>query len=108
MSQSSSSVVLESRIDELELSRQEQMIALRTSTRHFINSVSPGQIVKKALDEFATSGNLRTGLLRTAIGVGAGLITKRIIRHSSPGLAKKITAWTLLFFLTVWIRKKMS
>jgi hypothetical protein len=98
---------LEIRIRELEKVQAQQMAELKLSAVGIAESFSPSHLLKSALSDVVRSPDLRNTAFNTAIGIGAGLLGKKIYVGNSGSLVKKITGSALQFIIANWVRKKI-
>jgi hypothetical protein len=70
---------LEIRIRELEKVQAEQIAELKLSAIGIAESFSPSHILKSALTDVVQSPGLRNTVINTAIGIGVGLLGKKIM-----------------------------
>jgi hypothetical protein len=98
---------LEIRIRELEKVQAEQIAELKLSAIGIAESFSPSHILKSALTDVVQSPGLRNTVINTAIGIGVGLLGKKIYVGNSGNLVKKVTGSALQFIIANWVRKKI-
>lgn len=98
---------LEIRIRELEKVQAQQMAELKLSAVGIAESFSPSHLLKSALSDVVQSPDLRNTAINTAIGIGAGLLGKKIYVGNSGSLVKEITGSALQYIFTNWVRKKI-
>ena len=60
-------------------------------------SLRPGNLVKHALSDIAHSPSARSGILKTAAGLGIGLLTKNLFWGNSGSFAKRLVGNALKF-----------
>ena len=99
--------ILNSRIEELELLQQEQMTGLKKSAVSLIESISPAQVLKTIMRDILVSGDVRGNVIDATLGIGAGLLGKKIFASQSKNIFKKIAGSALQIFLTNFVSKKM-
>jgi len=98
---------LETRILELEKLQAQQMIELKASGANIVNSLSPSNILKSALKDVAQTPDLRNTVINTAIGIGAGLLGKKLYVGGSKNIFKKISGSAMQFLIANFVRKKI-
>jgi len=98
---------LETRILELEKLQAQQMIELKASGANIVNSLSPSNILKSALKDVAQTPDLRNTVINTAIGIGAGLLGKKLYVRGSKNIFKKISGSAMQFVIANFVRKKL-
>lgn len=107
MKKSSPSFNLQQRITELELLERKQIALLKKSAEALADSISPARVIKSTLSDMVTSPGLKGKLIDTAVGIGAGLIGKKIVTRNSKNVITKITGSVMQFLLSNFISKKM-
>ena len=107
MSTISSMDNLKLKIEKLETLQLQQLEELKNSALELVKSVSPVQLIKNTLREVMTSPGLKTNAMDAAVGIGAGMLAKKIFVNSSGNIFKKITGSALQFILTNFVSKKM-
>ena len=98
---------LESRILELEKKQTLQVIELKKSAVDIVGSLTPANIIKSALKDVAQSQDLRSSVLNTAIGIGAGFLGRKLVVGKSGNIFKRIIGSTLQLGIANFIRKKI-
>ena len=98
---------LESRILELEKKQTLQVIELKKSAVDIVGSLTPANIIKSALKDVAQSPDLRSSVLNTAIGIGAGFLGRKLVVGKSGNIFKRIIGSTLQLGIANFIRKKI-
>ena len=98
---------LEERILELERIQDRQMAELKMSMGDMMESLKPTNIVRTALKDVIQSPDLRNAAISTAIGIGAGVLGRKLVVGKSGGIFKKLTGTAVQFLLTNFVRKKI-
>lgn len=98
---------LEARLSELKEQEKEQVAALRQSLSGLAESLSPSGLLKSSLKEVVTSPGLRENLVDTAIGIGAGMVGKKLFVGRSNNIFRKLGGTALEFFLANIVRKQV-
>ena len=98
---------LETRIVELEKIQARQVLELKRSAVDIVESLTPANIIKSALKNVAQSPDIRTSVINTAIGIGAGFLGNKLIVGKSSNIFKRIIGSTLQFGIANFIRKKI-
>ncbi len=98
---------LETRILELEKIQAQQVLELKRSAVDIVESLTPANIIKSALKNVAQSPDIRTSVINTAIGIGAGFLGNKLIVGKSSNIFKRIIGSTLQFGIANFIRKKI-
>jgi len=92
---------LKSAIDELEKKKAIQEEALITELHAAGESLKPINVLKKV----TSSPGVRNNLLKGAIGLGAGILSKNLIIGSSAGVLKNIIGNVLKFGVATLVAK---
>lgn len=103
----SSIKTLEARIQELEKMQAFQIAELKMSAIGAIEGFSPSNMLKSALKNVAHSPDLRNSAINTAIGIGAGILGKKLFVGGSGNIFKKITGTALEFLIANFVRRKI-
>ena len=98
---------LESRILELEKVQAQQMAELKMSAVGIVESFTPSNMLKSALQDVARSPDLRRAAINTAIGIGAGFLGRKLYVGNSKNIFKKITGSAVQFVIANFVRKKI-
>jgi hypothetical protein len=98
---------LEVRIAALEKKQASQMAELKSTAVNIVESFSPSNMLRGALKDVVGSPDLRRSAINTAIGIGAGLVGKKIYVGNSGSIFKKITGSALEFLIANFVRKKI-
>ena len=99
--------LLEARLAELKRQEREQSHALKASLQELVDSISPSGIFKSSLKEVVSSPDLRESILDTAIGIGAGVVGKKLFVGRSDNIFKKLGGTALEFVLANFVRSKL-
>lgn len=99
---------LQRRLDELKQQEKIQTAELRESFGTLVESISPSSILKNSVQEIVSSPGLRSNLLNTAVGIGAGMIGKKLFVGKSGNIFKKIGGTAVEFFLSNFVRNKIA
>jgi hypothetical protein len=100
-------VDLQKRIAELEQLQAQQLAELKESAMNVVDSINPSSIIKNVFKDIASSPELRTTAIDTAIGIGAGFIGRKLFIGNSGNLFKKIAGTAFQFLITNFVRKKI-
>ena len=71
------------------------MLELKRSAVDIVESLTPANIIKSALKNVAQSPDIRTSVINTAIGIGAGFLGNKLIVGKSSNIFKRIIGSTL-------------
>ena len=83
-----SKTALRKRILELEQKKADQEEMLKTKFNATKESMKPVNLIKEGFSNFTAADGMGAGILKTAAGIGVGLLTKNILAGSS---SSKIT-----------------
>lgn len=87
--QITNSTQLQSAIADLKLREAAEKEALMEQWQDTVESLKPGNLIRSAMNKI-TGGKLSGNVMDAAIGVGAGLLTKKIVIGRSGNIFKKI------------------
>ena len=102
------SVSLQRRIQHLEQLQMTQVQELKNSAGLLLHSLSPVQLLKSTFKEVSATPNLKTAVLNTAMGIGAGFIGRKLYTGRSHSIISKIAGPAIQFFITNFVRNKLS
>ncbi|TMI62074.1 MAG: hypothetical protein E6H07_17600 [Bacteroidetes bacterium] len=103
----SSMTSLEKRILELEKLQDQQMAEFKMSAMSMMESFSPSNMIRTALRDVVQSPDIRSAAINTAIGMGAGLLGRKLVVGNSGNMFKKITGTAVQFLVANFVRKKI-
>ena len=92
---------LKSRISELETLELKQTAALKAQAHETMEALRPLSLLKNAVGAIAHSGTVRKNLLNTSLGIGAGLVAKKLFFPGSKSIIRKVGK----FFLQTAVTK---
>lgn len=98
---------IEAKIERLERVQAEQLAELKNSASALLKSLSPGNTIKNILAELVISPETKKYLLDVGLGIGAGVIGKKLFVNHSNTIFKKITGSALQGFITNFVSKKL-
>jgi hypothetical protein len=98
---------LEDRIKELEALETRQMEALKFHAFETAESMRPSNLLKSALSEMVGSKSLKINALNASVGLGAGMLIKKIITYKSKGLLMKMAGFALQAVTTKLVSKNL-
>lgn len=98
---------LEERIKELESLEVHQMAALKLQARDTAESMRPSNLVKSAFSEMLGSKSLKQDALKASVGIGAGMLIKKLITYNSKGLFMKMAGFALQAVTAKLVSKKL-
>lgn len=80
---------LDEAIAQLEKRRDEQYDAVRDRYNKTMKSLQPSHLIQGAFKNLIHTGEGRSGLLKTAAGVGLGILTRQFLWGKSSSVAKR-------------------
>lgn len=95
------------KIRELKELERQQLAELKEIAGNIVDSVSPAGIIKSTLKDIAASPDLRSNVINSAIGLGAGFLGKKLYVGNSKNIFRKITGVAVQFVVANFIRKKI-
>jgi hypothetical protein len=98
---------LRERIKELEQLEARQIAGLKLQAQQTAESMRPSNLVKSAFSEMIKSKGLKQDALKASVGIGAGILLKKIITRHSGGIFRKIAGFALQAVTTKLIAKKL-
>lgn len=98
---------LNQKIRELELREQQQVEELKQSFSDLQQSVNPVNLFKGAMKSVIETPGLRTTALDTAISVGTGILSRKLIVRKSGGIFRKLIGTAVQFLVTNLVRNKI-
>src|ERR1700681_2692535 len=97
MTNISTHIELQEAIKQLERKSSLQEEELRESFERVFESVTPVNILKTAFRHIASSSELKNSAINTAIGLGTGILTKKLFIGRSANMFKKMAGTVLEF-----------
>ena len=97
---------LQEAILQLERKSSLQEEELRGRFEQVFESVTPANILKTAFHHIASSSELKNSAINTAIGLGTGILTKKLFIGRSANMFKKMAGTVLEFAVANFVRKK--
>ena len=91
---------LNSRIYELEIKQAEEAKLLKEQFYITVEGLRPANLLKSSFKDVATSPFLIDSVLSTAVGLGTGYLTRRIVIGASAGIFKKIFGYLIQIGIT--------
>jgi hypothetical protein len=79
----------------LKIEQEERKVAMVNQFRYTYESMKPINLIKKAYHKVAETPDIANKLIGTSLGLGAGMISKRILFGKSPGLIKRLLGMAL-------------
>ncbi len=84
-----------------------QLLELRQSAQHVIHHLSPVNLLKDTVKNVSASSDLRLYVMDTALGIGAGILGKKLFVGRSNNLLKKTGGLALEFLVSNFVRKQI-
>lgn len=106
--QTSKSNNLQNKIDQLVQLQAEQTADLKNSAAGLMSSLNPLQMLRSSMKDVTASPDLRAAVIDTAVGIGAGFLGRKLYVRNSGNILRKISGSAIQFFVTTFIRNKMS
>ena len=98
---------LQKRIADLEEAERMHIAEIRYSASQLASSITPGNLLKNAVSNIASSPKLRSSLIDTVVGMGAGFVGKKLFVGRSRNIFKKLGGTALEFVLANLVRKRI-
>ena len=98
---------LDQQIAALKELEQQQLLGLRESAMELVHSLSPVNLLKDTVKKVTASPGLRLSVMDTALGIGAGILGKRLFVGRSSSLLKKTGGLALEFLVSNFVRKQI-
>ena len=99
---------LAERIKELEALEVIQIERLKSEAFNTAQSFRPSNLFKNALSDMAGSSSFKKEALKASVGIGAGMLIKKIMFRNSQTLFKKIAGYGLQFLTSKVVANKFS
>jgi hypothetical protein len=77
-------------IEKLEVEQKEQVLAIKKDMHDAYESLKPANVIRTLVSELFTSQEVRKDLFQSGIGLGAGMLAKKILVGKSDSLFKRI------------------
>jgi len=81
---------LRAAILELEVRKQREKQQLVENFHAFTESLTPVNLIKSTFNKVRDTPGLTSTVLKASVGMGVGLLSKRLLMGKSPGFFKKI------------------
>jgi hypothetical protein len=101
---------LKSMIRVLEQRKSLQELALKQRTNAIVESVKPINILKRTFGRGLSVGPpiKSGGLLQVAVGIGAGILLRRIFRIPAPGKSRQFLSDLLQQGINYWLNRRAA
>jgi len=100
-----SSAELKNRILELESKRIVDEQAMKRQFHETYEQFKPANILKNTVKEVTSSPTFRHNLLNIALGIGTGMLSKKLLVGKESGLFKKTLGTALQFGVTALVAR---
>lgn len=71
-----------------------------------MDNLKPSALIKDVFSEMSSAKSLKKIAIDNTIGIGAGILVKRLIGINSPGLLRKLTGFVMQVITTKLVAKK--
>ncbi len=102
----SSAQELRKKILELETQQAEELRILKQQVSDTYESFRPANIIKNTLDHALSSPDIKDKIIDSAIGLGTGFITKKILLKNENSATGKLLGTVLQFVVAGLVSKK--
>lgn len=100
---------LEARIRSLEIQENIQIQALKSQKDSIAHNLSPAHLLKSAVNNLSVKpGKSGTSALDIITGLVVGFIGKKFWAGKSAGWFRKLTAPIVQYFLTIFVKNKIT
>ena len=99
-------IVLAGKIAFLKNKQAEDFLLLKDQYYSTVDSFKPLNLIKSATQEFISSSDLKSNLIKGAIGFGTSYLTKNLLNEDSANPIKRILGKVLKFALKNFVEKK--
>lgn len=100
-------VYLSEQIKLLEEKEAAQTAILKMYVAEMLESIKPSSLFKSAVKEVVGSKDLQQNILDTSVGIGAGLLARKLYQGASKSIFKKLAGFVLQNLTTGIVTKKM-
>ncbi len=97
---------LELAIERLERKRMLLEENMKDDVHAILEGLKPSNILKNTMHHFQESSEIRSNLLKVALGLGAGYFSKRLLVGKSAGMFKKTLGTALQYGIAALVAKK--
>ena len=98
---------LQERIKELQLQEKQQIAILKMQAKHTAEGMRTYNLVKNAFNDMVASKTLKQNALKASVGLGAGMLVKKLITFNSKSILRKIAGFALQSVTTKLLAKKL-
>ena len=89
-------------LEALELVQKAQIKEL---SQVVLNNLKPSALIKDVFSEMANAKSIKKIAINNSIGIGAGMLIKKLIGINSPGLLRKLTGFVMQVITTKLVAK---
>jgi hypothetical protein len=79
---------------------------IKEDVHAILEGLKPSNILKNTLHHFQESSEIRSNLLKVALGLGAGFFSKKLLVGKSAGMLKKTLGIALQYGIAALVAKK--
>jgi hypothetical protein len=79
---------------------------IKEDVHTILEGLKPSNILKNTLHHFQESSEIRSNLLKVALGLGAGFFSKKLLVGKSAGMLKKTLGIALQYGIAALVAKK--
>ena len=97
---------LKAAILELEDRKQRQQQELVQNIKQFKESLTPANLLKSGFNKVKESPGMTGTILKASLGLGVGLLSKKLLLGKSPGFLRKIIGSAIQMGVTGLVAKK--
>jgi hypothetical protein len=108
MSRKSTSVELEERIIELESRYRNQVVHIKSSITNLKEQLTPSHIIESGVQNVVHSKTIRKKALLSTLGIGAGVLAKKIFINKSRNPLMRIAGVGLQFLVSRFIARRFK
>lgn len=101
----SSSKELKQKIDELEQKQAIKKAIIIENAKEFYTTIQPGNLLRTFFNNVTTSSTLQNKILNTAISLGTGAISNKIVSNKNSSVLKKVAGRLIQFGVTGLVAK---
>lgn len=91
----------------LEEQKKQQLGELRQTALHVVHGLSPVSLLKDSFRQITASPGLRHSVMVTAVGIGAGLLGKKLLVGRSNNVFRKIGGLAFEFMVSNFVRTRL-
>jgi hypothetical protein len=93
-------------IEKLERKRMLLEENMKEDVHTILEGLKPSNILKNTMHHFQESSEIRSNLLKVALGLGAGYFSKKLLVGKSAGMLKKTLGIALQYGIAALVAKK--